>query len=247
MTFHHHWTHLLLTLQTSAGTHWRRVSSCGREPFDNFSSLSRATYIVSEMGRERLYQAVVCVSSGPSSKRCFLSEWSSTTKVLPQSSHDSHGNPMRCAGWVLSHSVWETWLPCCPMYTPGVTQHGTSYLIVNFKFLYHPQLHEHPQGSCDHGVNIKRKVIKMYVIDGKFWHQRDVGCLQNRRHKSSQVHQLFQNPHLAFLSCLSDMRHKSDLTCTYTLIQLNSELEMSFVSELQMPQANEEGGRGEGS
>ena len=42
------------------------------------------------------------------------------------------------------------------------------------------------------------------------------------------------------------MPHKSDLTCTYTLIQLNSELEMSFVSELLMPQANEEEGRGEG-
>ena len=42
------------------------------------------------------------------------------------------------------------------------------------------------------------------------------------------------------------MPHKSDLTCTYTLIQLNSELEMSFVSELLMPQAHEEEGRGEG-
>lgn len=89
MTFHHHWTHLLLTLQTSVGTRWRRVSSCGREPFDNFSSLSRATYIVSETGRERSYQAVVCVSSGLSSKWCFLSEWSSTAKGLPQNSHDS--------------------------------------------------------------------------------------------------------------------------------------------------------------
>lgn len=121
-----------------------------------------------------------------------------------------------------------------------------SYFIVNFKFLHHPQLHEHPESSCDHGINVKRKVIKVYVIDGKFWHQRDVGCLQNRRHKSSQVHQLFQTPHQALLSCLSDVPHKSDLTCTYTLIQLNSELEMSFVSELQMPQANEEGGREEG-
>lgn len=44
----------------------------------------------------------------------------------------------------------------------------TSYLIVNFKFLYHPQLHEHPESGCDHGVNIKREVIKMDVIDGKF-------------------------------------------------------------------------------
>lgn len=122
----------------------------------------------------------------------------------------------------------------------------TSYLIVNFKFLYHPQLHEHPESGCDHGVNIKREVIKMDVIDGKFWHQRDVGCLQNRGHKSSQVHQLFQTPHLALLSCLSDMPHKSDLTCTYTPRQLNSELEMSFVSQLQMPQANEGGGGGGG-
>lgn len=69
-----------------------------------------------------------------------------------------------------------------------------------------------------------------------------LAAYKSKRHKSSQVHQLSQTPHLAFLSCLSDMPHKSDLTYTYTLIQLNSELEMSFVSELQMPQANE-GGR----
>lgn len=54
----------------------------------------------------------------------------------------------------------------------------------------------------------------------------------------------FQTPHLTLLSCLSDVPHKSNLTCIYTPIQLNSELEMSFVSELQMPQANEEGGGG---
>lgn len=68
-----------------------------------------------------------------------------------------------------------------------------------------------------------------------------LAAYKSKRHKSRQVHQLFQAPHLALLSCLSDGPHKSDLTCTYTLMQLNSELEMSFVSELQMPQANERG------
>lgn len=73
-----------------------------------------------------------------------------------------------------------------------------------------------------------------------------LAAYKSRRHKSSQVHQLSQTLHLALLSCLSDMPHKSDLTYAYTLIQLNSELEMSFVSELQMPQANERG-RGGGA
>lgn len=68
-----------------------------------------------------------------------------------------------------------------------------------------------------------------------------LAAYERKRHKSRQVHQLFQVPHLALLSCLSDGPHKSGLTCTYTLMQLNSELEMSFVSELQMPQANERG------
>lgn len=68
-----------------------------------------------------------------------------------------------------------------------------------------------------------------------------LAAYESKRHKSRQVHQLFQAPHLALLSCLSDGPHKSGLTCTYTLMQLNSELEMSFVSELQMPQADERG------
>lgn len=50
----------------------------------------------------------------------------------------------------------------------GLTQDRMPYLIVDFKFLNHPQLHEHPKGSRDHGINVERKVIKMYVIDGKF-------------------------------------------------------------------------------
>lgn len=73
-----------------------------------------------------------------------------------------------------------------------------------------------------------------------------LAAYKSTRYKSSQVHQLFQALHPALLSCLSDMPHKSDLTFTYTLIQLNSELEMSFVSELLMPQANEEEGTGGG-
>lgn len=83
-------------------------------------------------------------------------------------SYNCLGNPLGCAGKVLSSLVciWETrgseWL------LPGITQDSTSYLIVNFKFLYHPQLHEHPKSSCDHGIYVERKVIKMYVINGKF-------------------------------------------------------------------------------
>lgn len=50
----------------------------------------------------------------------------------------------------------------------GLTQDRTPYLVVDFKFLNHPQLHEHPKSSCDHGINVERKVIKMYVINGKF-------------------------------------------------------------------------------
>lgn len=68
-----------------------------------------------------------------------------------------------------------------------------------------------------------------------------LAAYKSRRHKSSQVHRLSQTTHLALLSCLSDVPHKSDLTYTYTLIQLNSELEMSFLSVVQMPQANEGG------
>lgn len=62
-----------------------------------------------------------------------------------------------------------------------------------------------------------------------------LAAYKSRRHKSSQVHWLPPSPHLALRFCLSDMPHKSDLTYTYTLIQLNSELEMAFVSKLQMP------------
>lgn len=100
---------------------------------------------------------------------------------------DFYRTPMRCTGKVLSALVciWETWgsewLLCRPMGTPGLTQSSTSYLVVNFKFLYHPQLHEHPKSSCDHGIDVERKVIEMYVIDGKFRHQRDVGCLQKQK------------------------------------------------------------------
>jgi hypothetical protein len=51
----HVWTstvmaHLLLAWQTSVGTRWRHVSSCGTEPFGNFFSLSKATYTVSAIG-----------------------------------------------------------------------------------------------------------------------------------------------------------------------------------------------------
>lgn len=50
----------------------------------------------------------------------------------------------------------------------GITQDRTPHLIVDFKFLNHPQFHEHPKSSRDHGINVERKVIKMDVIDGKF-------------------------------------------------------------------------------
>lgn len=52
------------------------------------------------------------------------------------------------------------------------------YLIVNFKFLNHSKLHEHPKGCCYHGVHVKGEVIKMDVAYAKFCHKRDVCCLK---------------------------------------------------------------------
>lgn len=80
MPFHRHRAHLRSASQTSAGTRWRRVSSCGREPFDNFSSQSITTCTASEMGRERWNQALGCVPSRLLSKQCITSEWSSPPK-----------------------------------------------------------------------------------------------------------------------------------------------------------------------
>lgn len=46
----HSQTYLRWAWRTSAGTRWRRVSSCGREPFGSSSWLSEATGTGSEMG-----------------------------------------------------------------------------------------------------------------------------------------------------------------------------------------------------
>lgn len=116
-----------LTLQTSAGTRWRHVSSCGTEPFGNFSSLSKATYTVSAMGRERQHQAVTGVARGPSSERCLTAAKSLTLKVPPQGSHvipwgvqGKYCHPPVC--------IWQTYLPHCPRSPPASSraEHLTS-------------------------------------------------------------------------------------------------------------------------
>ena len=122
--------------------------------------------------------------------------WGPSTSI----SHDSHSNPTRYAGkaWSSLMNIWETqgskWLPRCSWVHFWEPHDRTSYLIVNLKFLYHPQLHEHPQSSRDHGVNVERKVIKMYVVDGEFWHQGDVGCLQKHKIKVKPSSPAFPGP-----------------------------------------------------
>lgn len=200
-TFHPHQTHSQLTVRTSAGTRWRRVSSCDTGPFGSFSSLLKATCTVSAKGRERPCQAVVCVPSEPLLQRGLLSGQSSRFKAPHKHLLGLlRWNPMKCARKVLPSlvGVWETWgwewllrFPAC---APGITQGRRSYLVVNFKFLYHPQLYEHPKGSRNHGINVQRKVIEMYVIDGKFRHQGNVGCLERQKTQVKPSLPPFPNP-----------------------------------------------------
>lgn len=135
MTFHCHRTHLQSTSQTSAGTRWRRVSSCGTGPFGNSSLLSGATYTASETGRESLHQAIgMCLQWAMVKMIPYV--WGILNiEVLPQASHTiptvippgmqgKHDHPWWIFGKPKAQSGYHVVLGC----TSGspMTEHLTS-------------------------------------------------------------------------------------------------------------------------
>lgn len=60
-----------------------------------------------------------------------------------------------------------------------------AYLIVNLKFLNHPQFHEHPQSGCYHSIDVQREVVKGELVDAQLADEGDVGglfCRSGRKH-----------------------------------------------------------------
>lgn len=51
------------------------------------------------------------------------------------------------------------------------------YLIVNLKFLHHPQFHEHPQSGCYHGIDVQREVVEGELVDAQLADEGNVGGL----------------------------------------------------------------------
>lgn len=61
-----------------------------------------------------------------------------------------------------------------------------SHLIVNLEFLHHAQLHKHSQSSCNHGINVQRKVVEGQLINAQLTNQRNVSSLDGTKREERE-------------------------------------------------------------
>lgn len=98
--------------------------------------------------------------------------------ILP----DCQKPPTQCLKWKSTNRIRV--LTCTNGHGASETKaadylcRADGYLIVNFKFLNHSQLHEHPEGCSYHGIHVEGEVIKMDIVYAKLWHEWDICCLE---------------------------------------------------------------------